>query len=158
MSRNQRNGRTVLVIDKVLTIPDSRPDIEFPLRITPTAAFSEVAGGYKKIEFAGLLTVYVEYVASHPGGMQPIHFASLEVPFDGVISHRYARSECNAQLRASMVLCEFQKVSPREVKLVINLKADAVRLARANQPIPSHIYKPYVNLYQPDNLESFRLP
>lgn len=158
MSRHQRNGRTVLVIDRVLTIPASRPDIEFPLRITPAATFSEVAGGFKKIDFAGLLTVYIEYVASHPGGLQPIHFAALEVPFGGVISHRYARAECNAQLRAAVELCEFQKVSPREVKVVIHLQADAVRFARASQPIPPHIYKPYVNLCQSDNLESFRLP
>ncbi|QDR82805.1 DUF3794 domain-containing protein [Sporomusa termitida] len=146
MSRHYHKRSTQLTINDILTIPEDKPDIEFLLRVTATPVINKGAGAEKTINFSGHILICIEYVAGIPDDTQPIHFVSFELPFEEMLRHRHMRPEMNAQLKGLVEIPEFQRISPRNIKILINFKVYSLRLARANKPLPPHLCKPYTNL------------
>jgi hypothetical protein len=152
MSRRYHKKSTQLTIKDTLIIPSDKPDIEFLLRLTATPTIDKAAAADKKITFSGHILIYIEYVAGVPDGTQPIHFASFELPFDDMISHRRVRTDMNIQLKGSVESQEFQIISPRNIQISVNFNAFLERLARAYETLPPHLCMPCTNVCKPDNL------
>lgn len=146
MSRHYHKRSTQLTINDTLTIPADKPDIEFLLRATATPVINSGSGGEKKINFSGHILICIEYVAGIPDDTQPIHFVSFQLPFKEMFRHRHMRPEMNAQLKGLVEIPEFQRIDPRNIKVLINFKVYSLRIAQASKPLPPHLCKSCTNL------------
>ena len=147
MSRCHHRKNPQLMIKDTLIIPAEKPDIEFILRVSSRPTVDKVVVTNRRIDFSGQILIGVEYVAYASDGTQPIHFVSFELPFEGVLNKRFARTDMTAEMKATAEFCQFQNTSPRDMRIAINVKAYIVKITRAYKPLFPPGYNSAINLH-----------
>lgn len=136
-------GCTQISVNGILTVPEHKPDIEDLLRISTTARIDKTITTRKKIFFCGHVDICVEYVACACDCTQPIHFLHTEIPFNGLILHRFARECFNTFLKAEIRFCESEVISCREISNMLILKLSKIKFRRIPKHPDSHCFKPF---------------
>ncbi|WP_028972328.1 DUF3794 domain-containing protein, partial [Sporomusa ovata] len=127
-------GRTQISVNGILTVPKHKPDIQSILRTSTTTKIDKTITIRKKIFFTGHVCIRIEYIACSSDHSQPIHFLQAEIPFNGLLLHKFARERFNTCLQTRIRISETEVVNPRMINTIVLLKLCKLKFSR----IPKH--------------------
>lgn len=144
MSHKKHRGIPQFTVDRTLSIPDEKPDIEFLLRVTATPVIEQCVVSTKQVHITGYINIFTEYVASVRAETQPVNFVFFKLPFDQTFAYSRARTGMNACLKCDITAQHPQLTNPREIILALHVKISGMKLARAYHSLPPHYCMPYI--------------